>query len=303
MIINNDYVTKTTLKADKISEAEFMKLIEKQYKEEQDSKWDDDFDNSHVWNWAELVKQSKFATANIDFSMENCDDEDSDLEDILGLQTLSNGIPIYGFIAGGDWETPLYACFYPCGNHVGIYVPCRGNAVNLDYKSAFGSEDNYCGTESEPDYGDEDVSEYYLRKYGLTVDDNLIDAKAIEEELEKVLVSADKTSSDIDQGIDFVTFVFDEAGKAKTVGDFNKILNYLVEAAETFEKLINNNDHVDESKKILHTIEVFADAVYTCIKKNKLPYLGKSFEEAEKEYNKDVDDTYNKIKTIVEKYK
>ena len=306
-MINDSFIPSKTYKADKISEDEFMKLIEKQYKEEQDPRWNSDFDDTYIWNWADLVKSSEFAKSNISFSMENCDDEDNsddeDLANILGLTTLSNGIPIYGFIAGGDWEIPLYACFYPCNNHISIYVPCRGNAVNLDYKSAFGSEDNYCGAGSEPDYGDEDVSEYYLKKYGLTTDDDLINGKAIREELEKVLVPFSKATNDFDQAVVFINFVFDEIHNAKTFGDLTRILNYFVEAAEKFEKLINNNDHINESKQILHTIDVCTDKAYDCIKKFNLPYLGPAFEKAEQDYIKNIDDKYNKIKTITTKYK
>ena len=59
---------------------------------------------------------------------------------LIGFHTLSNGIPFLGFVAGGDWETPIFAIYYYDGKRIRMYIPSYGNTINLDTKTAFGSE-------------------------------------------------------------------------------------------------------------------------------------------------------------------
>ena len=90
--------------------------------------------------------------SNIDFDIENLDastpavytyagDQGADL---CGFHTLSSGLTFCGAIAGGDWEYPLFYIMYYDGTDLRAYIPIKGNVVNCDTLSAFGSEVNLC---------------------------------------------------------------------------------------------------------------------------------------------------------------
>ncbi len=59
---------------------------------------------------------------------------------LIGMNTLSNGLTFCGCIAGGDWEEPVFFIIYCDGKSLRAYIPVHGNCINLDFKTAFGSE-------------------------------------------------------------------------------------------------------------------------------------------------------------------
>lgn len=67
-------------------------------------------------------------------------DEFEDIgESLLGFHTLQNGLTFFGYMAGGDWESPVFMIIYYDGKKLRGYTPSYGNAVHLDCKCAFGS--------------------------------------------------------------------------------------------------------------------------------------------------------------------
>lgn len=60
---------------------------------------------------------------------------------LLGIHTLNNGLTFLGCMAGGDWEYPVFFIIYHDGKGFRGYVPSYGNVYNLDFKTAFGSEE------------------------------------------------------------------------------------------------------------------------------------------------------------------
>ena len=110
---------------------------------------------------------------------------DADYEDkYIGMYTTNEGLTFYGFLAGGDWEMPMFIIIYWDGKKLRAYVPSYGNVINLDCKCAFGSEcdevdDNKAkallakykklGIEPE-DPNDIDWGEMYCKIYDTTPD-------------------------------------------------------------------------------------------------------------------------------------
>lgn len=70
-------------------------------------------------------------------------------EGLLDVHTI-DGLTFCGMITGGDWEDPLFMIFYWDGEKVCTYFPRKGNLINLDAMTAFGSEGEELG-----DYVDE----------------------------------------------------------------------------------------------------------------------------------------------------
>lgn len=69
----------------------------------------------------------------------------------LGVHTI-NGFTFCGVETGGDWEDPVFLILYWDGNDIHTYIPKRGNMVNMDAMTAFGSEDD---TMESSDWGSE----------------------------------------------------------------------------------------------------------------------------------------------------
>lgn len=59
--------------------------------------------------------------------------------EFLDLHTI-DGLTFCGIITGGDWEHPVFMILYWDGEDIRAYIPRRGNLVNLDTMTAFGSE-------------------------------------------------------------------------------------------------------------------------------------------------------------------
>lgn len=259
MVINDDFKPNYTLKAANFSEAELMDQIEKQYNAERDPNWDDEFEES-ACTWVDTVKNSNYVKNDIDFSTENIDyEDDEELQSILGLTTLSNGVPIYGCVVAGDWELPLYICFYSDGKHVNMYVPRRGNTVNLDAMSAFGSD------------GDEDVSAAYLKKYGVESGEETYDCAAITKELEQVLVPTSNKIDNMDMLVNYVLQILDEGGKSKNVGDcINSLLHILdaIEEVKNFRTKTSNPEEITKCTDLLKVLELFTEKLYIVVSKN-----------------------------------
>lgn len=95
-------------------------------------------------------KQVQTDMSNIDFDLENLSAETPAVyvysgdtgSDLCGFRTLPNGLTFCGAIAGGDWEYPLFFIIYHDGTQLRSYIPIKGNMVNCDTLSAFGSEVN-----------------------------------------------------------------------------------------------------------------------------------------------------------------
>ena len=59
---------------------------------------------------------------------------------LLGINVLSNKVPIYGFFLGGELEKPFFAIIYWNGRYLRVLIPESGNTINSDFYTAFGSE-------------------------------------------------------------------------------------------------------------------------------------------------------------------
>lgn len=80
----------------------------------------------------------------VEFDCENFYFEDSHFEDLKGMTgivTLENGLTMAGFVAGGDWEQPLYFIVYWNGKKLRGYVPTDGNPWNTTTKAAYGNDE------------------------------------------------------------------------------------------------------------------------------------------------------------------
>ena len=276
-ILNEDYVPKKPCLAVVIPKEKLMQLIQETYDKNRDIEWDDPWDeDTDVFTWAPIVRSSAL-TDTIDFDMENCDDHfsslaglDQETKDLLGLTTLPNGVPIYGFMAGGDWEEPVYGCFYYNGHNIDLYVPIKGNAVNLDFHSAFGSENHgyFYGDDKE---ADEDESEKYIAKYGLTPEDDLINGKAMQEELLQVLDPKALEFKDAKQALLRMVDIIEISAKAKTVKDCKKALFEMSDVLDVVREFTNKETDPEfhgQCKKLLEVFGLYADLMKQLSEKN-----------------------------------
>lgn len=122
-------------------------------------------------------------------------------EPLVGFHTLENGFTFLGVQLGGDWEYPIFTILYDDGKKIRCYTPSYGNTINLDTKTAFGSE---CETENidfdkllskykklgiiKPTDDISDVfkidwSTFYLRKYEIEMDDLKFNWDAIKQDI------------------------------------------------------------------------------------------------------------------------
>ena len=80
--------------------------------------------------------------AKINFSWENFGSQFDPYfpNDPLGMWITSDGIPVLGCCAYGDWEKPVFFVLYPGkDNIVRAYMPKSGNTWNIKTKSAYGN--------------------------------------------------------------------------------------------------------------------------------------------------------------------
>lgn len=132
------------------------------------------------------------------FDMENYESNNNSGNEpdgnLMGLHTLENGLTLMGFYAGGDWEFPLFFIVYWDCKSLRGYIPSYGNTYNIDFKTAFGSEeecDKYDEVLSKhyKDADDNDLLEYYIERQG---DDSTAELdfnwEAIREDIENRIV-------------------------------------------------------------------------------------------------------------------
>ncbi|MBQ8806023.1 MAG: hypothetical protein IJZ68_06020 [Bacteroidaceae bacterium] len=137
------------------------------------------------------------------------DEEDDELQDIgeslLGFHTLPNGLTFFGYLAGGDWEYPVFMIIYYDGKKLRGYTPSYGNVVNLDCKCAFGSDGcemedipafrkkyaKYTAWKEPNDVWDTQqiLRDCYLEKYGIGPEDYIaFNYDAIRQDIEARIV-------------------------------------------------------------------------------------------------------------------
>ncbi len=147
-----------------------------------------------------IVVEFALVKINIDIHHINVDDEnltyeldDSFGDDIVGTPLLGlqeiDGYTFFGFEIGGDWEYPIFGIIYYDGKNLRGYYPSCGNMINLDFKCAFGSEEEYESEEYEEDeYFDLDLSEIYYSKYNLISDNCGYNWELIEKDIKSMFV-------------------------------------------------------------------------------------------------------------------
>lgn len=191
-------------KSVEITEDELLDIIfDVHQKEEPDDYENEDkeyFDESDV-NLSILKCVSKLEKdlSKIRFDSENfnCCNNDEPESNLIGLHTLENGLTFLGGMAGGDWEIPVFIIIYWDGSSLRGYIPMYGNTIDLDFKCAFGSEE------------DTSISniEKTLKKYGFPGDstddipNNFYEiyakAQGIDKTNNKIVVNFDAIKEDI----------------------------------------------------------------------------------------------------------
>ncbi len=73
----------------------------------------------------------------------------NDINQLLGYQSLPNGLSFIGGFGGGDWEHPVFFIIYFDGNKLRAYIPKHGNTFNPVINVAFGSESEYSPNNSD----------------------------------------------------------------------------------------------------------------------------------------------------------
>lgn len=166
--------------------------------------WDEDFDLKYLILYLIGEDTTIEEDLNISFHTENltCSDKvifgEYETNHLVGFHTLHNGFTFLGMQAGGDSECPVFFIIYYDGKQLRAYIPSYGNTINLDFHSAFGSED-YLDVDRhklEKKYkcigtyrnADEPWYSRYLRKYGLTMQTVEIDWNAIKTDIERQIV-------------------------------------------------------------------------------------------------------------------
>lgn len=135
-------------KAVRISEHELVKKLYDVHLKTKYIDVGDDFDAESI-NFDCVVNlpnvKKDLEKVNFDFENSYCTKLDTPVIDesvpnLLGINTIKDGIPFLGCMAGGDWEYPLFFIIYWDGEDFRGYIPSYGNVINLDFKCAFGSE-------------------------------------------------------------------------------------------------------------------------------------------------------------------
>lgn len=84
-----------------------------------------------------FYSEMKFISDDPKTSEINAVDKDKSL---LGIHVLESGIPIYGFLLGGEIEKPFFVMIYWNGETLRALIPEAGNTLNCDFYTGFGSE-------------------------------------------------------------------------------------------------------------------------------------------------------------------
>lgn len=155
--INDDIVVTDRLPADAISEDQFKRelcnaVLTNLGQDEYDEMVEDETDPL-PWGHAvsKLLNRDRrlYMEKDIEIDHENITMEwdewdikfsgDAEPAQYLGIHTI-NGLTFCGVLTGGDWEHPIFLILYWHNGNIHVYIPKRGNLVNMDAKTAFGSE-------------------------------------------------------------------------------------------------------------------------------------------------------------------
>ncbi|WP_097006531.1 hypothetical protein [Lacrimispora amygdalina] len=149
---------------------------------------------------------------------------------LLGINVLSNKVPIYGFFLGGELEKPFFAIMYWNGRDLRVLIPESGNTINSDFYTAFGSE-AYTAAENPGKMVDE-----CERLIGKRLED-IKCSKISEEELEF-----------IQPGVAYCL----KNGYASTEDEAVEVTNTLSWSfiKEDIESMIEESDEMDEPEEI-----------------------------------------------------
>lgn len=115
------------------------------------------------------------------FDSEDIEVLQSENNAIIGFFTFENGLTILGTLMEG-WGSPVSVIFYYDGKNIRGYIPTYGNNINVDFKTSFLMEQespNYDTIVSKykesglinKNEKEFDVSEIYLRKYGISLEE------------------------------------------------------------------------------------------------------------------------------------
>lgn len=169
-MINDDYkIPENSRTAAKISTTELWHLLVEAAKKCKD-KWhmydltDDyeEYSDDKAYNVIGcLTAYDDIVNADNEFNIDNENIE----PEWVGLKSTDDGIAFLAFGMGGDWELPSFCFLYYDGENIRMYIPRRGNGVNLDTMTAIGSEQD-ADENFDGDFEDYDeVREEYLAKY------------------------------------------------------------------------------------------------------------------------------------------
>jgi len=143
--LNNDYVAGA-------KKREFVKLSSKKEFKKKVSEWNKkhSYDNDscpeeYLACYGPWVKELKEDFAYRFQAPEDIFPEDifdSTKDDLMGIQTLSNGLIFCGYIIGGEGHgyPYMYAISYYDGTNIRAYVPTKGNIINMDFGCPIGNE-------------------------------------------------------------------------------------------------------------------------------------------------------------------
>jgi hypothetical protein len=96
-------------------------------------------------SWRNLTPTVDKDLSKVSFDAENITDVEGAYkfgpEELIGFQTLPNGMSFLGMAAGGDWEIPVFFIIYWDGKKFRGYIPEKGNLWNTITKKAYGNDD------------------------------------------------------------------------------------------------------------------------------------------------------------------
>jgi hypothetical protein len=108
--------------------------------------------------------------------------------DIIGINTLPNGMVFNGVMAGGDWEQPIFYIIYWDGKSLRGYIPTDGNPYNRSTKMAYGNDEEADGLSDAQDafknFGTP-INKYHSEFYG-DMEELDCDHESLEPDIEKI---------------------------------------------------------------------------------------------------------------------
>lgn len=124
----------------------FVPITEEELKEKVEKELDNHDEIEYVEDRVDylniLTKQIEKDLSKCQFDTENVASEgckNFGPIELLGYNTLDNGLSYLGVCAGGDWEVPVFFIIYWDGKKLRGYIPKDGNPWNTDTKFAYGN--------------------------------------------------------------------------------------------------------------------------------------------------------------------